>query len=272
VLLLVLCVLALAVADAKRHHHKKHHGVAHHHKRAHLEIVGEGIEFVQLDSEAEAEEFSAGFGGYQVLPTAAPFPAGAHVVGDGPDAESLPEETNGEPAATPGSAPTEFRSAGFRPPNAVTRQEDHQEAIKMSAGFRDQMMDTAVAGARDAIARLDKANSSQPCNLPFRIAGQMFPRLLSCGGCVSSLTALVAFMRSDLNVASPQMAQYEFSKACLYVEADYVQLCQYMYNVHSRHIISMLFANRAPIHICSCINFCDASDIGVARGAFVASA
>eukprot|EP00696_Hemimastix_kukwesjijk_P017305 gnl/Hemi2/5927_TR2056_c0_g1_i1.p1 gnl/Hemi2/5927_TR2056_c0_g1~~gnl/Hemi2/5927_TR2056_c0_g1_i1.p1 ORF type:complete len:262 (-),score=69.51 gnl/Hemi2/5927_TR2056_c0_g1_i1:3-788(-) len=208
---------------------------------------------LQLQQRAANNEFIAGFGGYA----------------EGSDGEPL-EETNGESMQQTGGAYQQGypNSPGFTPPNVVSRAYDMQDQMKADMGFMNVIVASNVNAGALSVQDLAKLNFSAACNLPFQLSGSFFPKPMRCSGCLSALSALLAFMKADLNFQNPQMAQYEFSKSCLYVEADYVQICQYMYNVHGRHIVSMLFQNKIPMHICTCINFCDASDNAMYSGAF----
>eukprot|EP00697_Spironema_sp_BW2_P005760 gnl/Spiro4/18027_TR9624_c0_g1_i1.p1 gnl/Spiro4/18027_TR9624_c0_g1~~gnl/Spiro4/18027_TR9624_c0_g1_i1.p1 ORF type:complete len:194 (-),score=45.54 gnl/Spiro4/18027_TR9624_c0_g1_i1:51-602(-) len=141
-------------------------------------------------------------------------------------------------------------------------------AVASETKLTKAILSSTTIDARSQIDNLSKVNYSAPCNIPLVVSVSPFPQPFRCAGCVATLAALTSFMKADMNFANPELAQYEFSKACLYVEPDYIQVCQYMFNVHGRHIISMLFGNRVPIHICTCINHCVDDDLQVILKAF----
>eukprot|EP00696_Hemimastix_kukwesjijk_P007555 gnl/Hemi2/19546_TR6496_c0_g1_i1.p1 gnl/Hemi2/19546_TR6496_c0_g1~~gnl/Hemi2/19546_TR6496_c0_g1_i1.p1 ORF type:complete len:193 (+),score=89.21 gnl/Hemi2/19546_TR6496_c0_g1_i1:54-581(+) len=141
---------------------------------------------------------------------------------------------------------------------------------KADVGFQNAAMKVTTNDTKDAVKFMKPLNYTKPCNLPFQLAAAPFDRPVRCAGCLATLSALLSFMHMDMNILNPQQAQYEFNKACMYVESDYMQTCQYMYNVHGRHVVSYVLQNKVPISICSCINMCDQQDVTMYTGAFQA--
>eukprot|EP00696_Hemimastix_kukwesjijk_P002332 gnl/Hemi2/12864_TR4388_c0_g10_i1.p1 gnl/Hemi2/12864_TR4388_c0_g10~~gnl/Hemi2/12864_TR4388_c0_g10_i1.p1 ORF type:complete len:308 (-),score=109.38 gnl/Hemi2/12864_TR4388_c0_g10_i1:209-1096(-) len=270
-LVLLACLALFAGAKHHGHHHHGGHG-SHgqhggHHSAADLAFVGQALGLTAAKADDDAWSFPAGIGGYSSR-GAVPLPEGTEsIVGDGPKPRSKTEakadQLDPNPLIQPGTAVQPPLGAGPFENNVNT------DVLKQSVSTVRAMLKDSVNKGRDEIQELNKLNYSKPCRLPFPIEGSPFPRVLRCSGCISSLAALTSFMRADMNFANPQMAQYEFSQACTYVESDYIQVCQYMYNVHGRHVVSMLFMNKVPIHICSCINFCEQDDLLTYRNAFL---
>lgn len=153
-------------------------------------------------------------------------------------------------------------------------QEQEAARAMQLANYKElrTVLSSAVSAARTEINNTNNRNTSRPCpslaDADATSVNIAFPPHFGCPGCISSLAALTAFMKSDLNFANPQMAMYEFSSACSYVESDYIQICRYIYNVHGRHVVNMLFKDMVPAHVCTCINFCSQNLINNFLGAF----
>eukprot|EP00697_Spironema_sp_BW2_P009280 gnl/Spiro4/24119_TR11965_c0_g1_i1.p2 gnl/Spiro4/24119_TR11965_c0_g1~~gnl/Spiro4/24119_TR11965_c0_g1_i1.p2 ORF type:complete len:260 (-),score=81.85 gnl/Spiro4/24119_TR11965_c0_g1_i1:158-898(-) len=222
------------------------------------------------NSDALSTEFPAGVGGYSSI-EGLPLPKGAHFFTDGPEIDKAElEETNG--LQTPGSPPASTQFAGYqKTPNIVSYHQNMQARYQAENNLPEQIIRASIDDAQHAMAAqavVHPEDQSTACSIPFQMYASPFPPKFRCSGCLSSMAALVSLMKADMNFANPQMAQYEFANACLFVESEYVQLCRYLYNVHGRHLVSMLFRNKLPLHICSCLNACDAEDIQIYTAAF----
>eukprot|EP00697_Spironema_sp_BW2_P002935 gnl/Spiro4/13923_TR7447_c0_g1_i1.p1 gnl/Spiro4/13923_TR7447_c0_g1~~gnl/Spiro4/13923_TR7447_c0_g1_i1.p1 ORF type:complete len:371 (+),score=64.83 gnl/Spiro4/13923_TR7447_c0_g1_i1:32-1114(+) len=213
----------------------------------------------------------------------APIPAGAEAVTDGPKTVASHAQTSGPTAAGDLRPPKFNYDQPDDEASPIVKLTDSSKAVQaqekeMQVAQNEQkelvlavhrMMHNATVSGRATVAEMDRVNSSHPCPSTVSTLVQgPFPLHLSCPACLSSLAALTAFMQADMNFANPEMAMFEFSHACSYVESDFIQVCRYMYNVHGRHIISMLFQDRVPAHICTCINACTASHVDIFRRGF----
>eukprot|EP00697_Spironema_sp_BW2_P000040 gnl/Spiro4/10074_TR5348_c0_g1_i1.p1 gnl/Spiro4/10074_TR5348_c0_g1~~gnl/Spiro4/10074_TR5348_c0_g1_i1.p1 ORF type:complete len:211 (+),score=52.89 gnl/Spiro4/10074_TR5348_c0_g1_i1:42-674(+) len=112
-------------------------------------------------------------------------------------------------------------------------------------------------------------------NCPYLLQGanrpdlSPFPNYIGCGGCVKSLATFHELQQRQQNYRDATDAQYIFNRACQYVEAELQPVCQQLYNVHGRTIISMMFKNHEPMDTCGCLRYCDSDDFAVLFGAAV---
>eukprot|EP00697_Spironema_sp_BW2_P007800 gnl/Spiro4/22191_TR10927_c0_g1_i1.p1 gnl/Spiro4/22191_TR10927_c0_g1~~gnl/Spiro4/22191_TR10927_c0_g1_i1.p1 ORF type:complete len:179 (-),score=39.51 gnl/Spiro4/22191_TR10927_c0_g1_i1:58-594(-) len=139
---------------------------------------------------------------------------------------------------------------------------------KADVGFATPPLKTTQSETLVAIADMEPIDFAKPCNIPFVMPGSPFMKPTSCMGCLATLWSSLSWMNRDMNIANPELAQYELAKSCMYVDQEYAQVCEYMYNVHGRHVVSLVTENHPPVHICLCLNLCDQADYTLFTNAF----
>jgi hypothetical protein len=90
-----------------------------------------------------------------------------------------------------------------------------------------------------------------------------------CDGCVTSITTLYSFMKPVFaRSGSVAAATQEFGAACQYVDAEFQELCQTLFNQYPEQAVGMVLNDVIPLDICVCLKQCRHNEREYFTGAF----
>jgi hypothetical protein len=80
-----------------------------------------------------------------------------------------------------------------------------------------------------------------------------------CDGCVASVNTLFDHIRPVLQQGgsmAPLAAAQQFGQACQYVQTEFVEVCQYMFEVYPQQTVAMIYQDILPLDLCVCLQHC----------------